>query len=163
MDKNIKVIYNKLENIKLDQGYVDLSSSSIQNKNDLVDVCTIFRDPRYETFRIFYMKDNKIVGQEAITSKLPDGVFVFNEKTGDPIRTYEKMINRMKRLNADGYYLAHNHPSGISKPSIQDIQSSRRLNQCAKLLDIELLDHIVIGKNNYCSIRQYLGERNETI
>lgn len=72
MDKNIKIIYNKLENIKLNQGYVDLSSSSIQNKNDLVDVCTIFRDPRYETFRIFYMKDNKIVGQEAITSKLPD-------------------------------------------------------------------------------------------
>ena len=62
MDKNIKVIYNKLENIKLNQGYVDLSSSSIQNKNDLVDVCNIFRDPRYETFRIFYMKDNKIVG-----------------------------------------------------------------------------------------------------
>ena len=59
--------------------------------------------------------------------------------------------------------IVHNHPSGISKPSIQDIQSSRRLNQCAKLLDIELLDHIVIGKNNYCSIRQYLGERNETI
>ena len=62
LDKNIKVIYNKLENIKLNQGYVDLSSSSIQNKNDLVDVCNIFRDPRYETFRIFYMKDNKIVG-----------------------------------------------------------------------------------------------------
>ena len=61
LDKNIKVIYNKLENIKLNQGYVDLSSSSIQNKNDLVDVCNIFRDPRYETFRIFYMKDNKIV------------------------------------------------------------------------------------------------------
>ena len=77
LDKNIKVIYNKLENIKLNQGYVDLSSSSIQNKNDLVDVCNIFRDPRYETFRIFYMKDNKIVGQEAITSKLPDGVKEF--------------------------------------------------------------------------------------
>lgn len=125
LDKNIKVIYNKLENIKLNQGYVDLSSSSIQNKNDLVDVCNIFRDPRYETFRIFYMKDNKIVGQEAITSKLPDGVFVFNEKTGDPIRTYEKMTNRMKRLNADGYYLAHNHPSGIAKASKEDMEVTK--------------------------------------
>ena len=56
----------------------------------------------------------------------------------------------------------HNHPSGICIPSTQDIQSSRRINQCAKLLEIEFLDHIVIGKNNYCSIRQYLGERNET-
>lgn len=103
LDKNIKIIYNKLENIKLNQGYIDLSNSSIQNKNDLVDVCNIFRDPRYETFRIFYMRDNKIVGQEAMTSKIPDGVFIFNEKTGDSIRSYEKMTNRMKRLNADGY------------------------------------------------------------
>ena len=36
LDKNIKVIYNKLENIKLNQGYVDLSSSSIQNKNEII-------------------------------------------------------------------------------------------------------------------------------
>lgn len=41
LDKNIKIIYNKLENIKLNQGYIDLSNSSIQNKNDLVDVCNI--------------------------------------------------------------------------------------------------------------------------
>ena len=148
MDKNIKVIYNKLENIKLNQGYVDLSSSSIQNKNDLVDVCTIFRDPRYETFRIFYMKDNKIVGQEAITSKLPDGVFVFNEKTGDPIRTYEKMINRMKRLNADGYYLAHNHPSGIAKASKEDMEVTKNFAS-----NVEgFLGHIIIGSANRYSI-----------
>ena len=37
LDKNIKIIYNKLENLKLNQGYIDLSNSSIQNKNDLVD------------------------------------------------------------------------------------------------------------------------------
>ena len=41
LDKNIKIIYNKLENIKLNQGYIDLSNSSIQNKNYLVDVCNI--------------------------------------------------------------------------------------------------------------------------
>ena len=57
--------------------------------------------------------------------------------------------------------VVHNHPSGISTPSSQDIESSRRLNQCAKLLDIEFLDHIVIGNNSFCSIRQYLGDRNE--
>ena len=148
LDKNIKIIYNKLENIKLNQGYVDLSSSSIQNKNDLVDVCNIFRDPRYETFRIFYMKDNKIVGQEAITSKLPDGVFVFNEKTGDPIRTYEKMTNRMKRLNADGYYLAHNHPSGIAKASKEDMEVTKNF-----AANVEgFLGHIIIGSANRYSI-----------
>ena len=148
LDKNIKIIYNKLENIKLNQGYIDLSNSSIQNKNDLVDVCNIFRDPRYETFRIFYMRDNKIVGQEAMTSKIPDGVFIFNEKTGDPIRSYEKMTNRMKRLNADGYYLAHNHPSGIAKASKEDMEVTKNF-----AANVEgFLGHIIIGSTNRYSI-----------
>lgn len=66
------------------------------------------------------------------------------------------------KKSASKIIIVHNHPSGICIPSTQDIQSSRRINQCAKLLEIEFLDHIVIGNNNYCSIRQYLGERNET-
>ena len=148
LDKNIKIIYNKLENIKLNQGYIDLSNSSIQNKNDLVDVRNIFRDPRYETFRIFYMRDNKIVGQEAMTSKIPDGVFIFNEKTGDSIRSYEKMTNRMKRLNADGYYLAHNHPSGIAKASKEDMEVTKNF-----AANVEgFLGHIIIGSTNRYSI-----------
>ena len=148
MDSNIKVVFNKLENIKLNQGYIDLNNSSIQNKNDLIDVCNIFRDPRYETFRIFYMKDYKIIAQEAITSRIPNGVIVFNEKTGDPIRSYEKMINRMERLGADGYYLAHNHPSGSAKPSKEDMEITKNF-----AANVEgFLGHIIIGDSNRYSI-----------
>lgn len=148
MDKNIKVIFNKLENVKVNQGYIDLNNSSIRNKNDIIDVCNIFRDPRYETFRIFYMKDNKIVGQEAITSRIPDGVFIFNERTGDPIRSYKKMINRMERLGANGYYLAHNHPSGIAEASNEDIEVTKNF-----AANVEgFLGHIIIGSANRYSI-----------
>lgn len=78
MDKNVKVVYNKLDNMIINsQGYIDLSKMQIQGNNDLVETCNIFRDPRYETFRVFYMKNNKIVGQEAITSKIPDAVMLF--------------------------------------------------------------------------------------
>lgn len=156
MDKNINVIYNKLENIKLNQGFVNLNNSCIQSKNDLVDICNIFRDPRYETFRVFYMKDNIIVGQEAITSKIPDGVIIFNEKTGEPIRTYEKMSNRMKRLNANGYYLAHNHPSGIAKASKEDMEITKNF---AANVD-GFLGHIIIGDaNRYSIIEEDKDER----
>ena len=148
MDKNIKVIFNKLENIKVNQGYVDLSNSSIQNQNDIIDICNIFRDPRYETFRIFYMKDNRIVGQESITSRIPDGVFIFNEKTGDPVRSYEKMINRMERLGANGYYLAHNHPSGVAEASNEDIEVTKNFAANVK----GFLGHIIIGSANRYSI-----------
>lgn len=148
MDQNIKVVFNKLENIKLNQGHIDLNNSSIQNKNDLIDICNIFRDPRYETFRIFYMKDYKIIAQEAITSRIPNGVFIFNEKTGDPIRSYEKMINRMERLGADGYYLAHNHPSGSAKASKEDLEVTKNF-----AANVEgFLGHIIIGDSNRYSI-----------
>ena len=94
------------------------------------------------------MRDNKIVGQEAMTSKIPDGVFIFNEKTGDSIRSYEKMTNRMKRLNADGYYLAHNHPSGIAKASKEDMEVTKNF-----AANVEgFLGHIIIGSTNRYSI-----------
>ena len=64
MNSNVKVIYNKLENMTVNnRGYIDLSDSKIQKTKDIVNICDIFRDSRYETFRVFYMKDNKIVGR----------------------------------------------------------------------------------------------------
>lgn len=152
MDKNIKVVYNKLDNIKVNnEGYVDLSNSSIKKKKDLVNVCNIFRDARYETFRIFYMKNDKIVGQEAITSRIPNAVIVFPEEKNsgsNPAKAYEKMNNRMKRLGADGYYLAHNHSSESAKPSQQDMEITRNF-----VANVEgFLGHIVLGNSDRYSI-----------
>lgn len=152
MDRNIKVVYNKLENITVDkQGYIDLSKSKIQNTKDLVNVCDIFRNPRYETFRVLYIKDNKIVGQEAITSKIPDAVILFlnGKKFGaNPIKTYEKMNNRMQRLGADGYYLAHNHCSNSAKPSQEDMKMTRKF-----VANVDgFLGHIVLGNTDKYSI-----------
>ena len=146
------MIYNKLENIKLNnQGYVDLSNSTIHGQKDLVNVCNIFRDPRYETFRIFYMKDNRIVGQEAVTSKIPNAVMLFScekDSKSNPVRTYERMNNRMQRLGADGYYLAHNHCSDSAKPSQKDMEVTRNF-----AANVEgFLGHIVLGNSDKYSI-----------
>ena len=50
--------------------------------------------------------------------------------------------------------VAHNHPSGDPTPSPEDIVVTRRLAQACQLLDIELLDHVVIGRGRYVSMRQ---------
>ena len=149
MDKNVKVIYNKLENVQLnEQGSVDLNESVIKGKQDLVNICNIFRDPRYETFRIFYMKDNKIVGQEYLTSKIPNAVVVFQGKKSEHIRIFEKMRNRMQRLGADGYYLAHNHPTESAKPSEKDMVITQTFDRNVK----GFLGHIVLGSTDRYSI-----------
>ena len=152
MDKKVKVVYNKLENLSFnDKGYIDLSESKIKKKNDLVNICNIFRDPRYEIFRIFYMKNDKIIGQEAITSKIPNAVIVFShgkDTQNNPIRSFERMNNRIKRLGADGYYLAHNHISESANPSMEDMDITREF---AANVD-GFLGHIVLGSSNRYSI-----------
>lgn len=48
----------------------------------------------------------------------------------------------------------HNHPSGEPEPSDEDIDITKRLNECGKLLGIELLDHIIIGDRKYVSLKE---------
>ena len=57
------------------------------------------------------------------------------------------------RENAVAVVFAHNHPSGNLKPSPQDIQSTQQLVNAGKLLDIQVLDHIIITDNSFYSIR----------
>ena len=60
------------------------------------------------------------------------------------------------KMGAPKIILIHNHPSGESKPSKADIEFTKKLDQVAEILGIQLLDHIVIGYNQYTSIRSYL-------
>ena len=53
--------------------------------------------------------------------------------------------------NAAGIIIAHNHPSGTLEASRADIQITQRLKEVAKLVGIELLDHVIISKNGYYS------------
>lgn len=55
------------------------------------------------------------------------------------------------KCNATSIIVAHNHPSGRLKPSIQDIEITKKIKGASELLDIKLLDHLIISKNGYYS------------
>lgn len=55
--------------------------------------------------------------------------------------------------NAASIILAHNHPSGDPTPSPEDVAMTRGAQQAGRLLDIEVLDHIVIGHNSFVSMK----------
>lgn len=50
--------------------------------------------------------------------------------------------------------ICHNHPSGDPTPSKEDINVTLRIKQCGDLMGIKLLDHIIIGNNNYISLKE---------
>jgi DNA repair protein RadC len=56
--------------------------------------------------------------------------------------------------SAASIILAHNHPSGDPSPSPEDVNLTRTAVQAGKLLDIEVLDHIVIGRNRFVSLKE---------
>ncbi|MCD2346854.1 DNA repair protein RadC [Clostridium guangxiense] len=57
--------------------------------------------------------------------------------------------------NAASILIFHNHPSGNTEPSQEDINITKRLKEAGNLLGIELLDHIIIGsEGKYCSLKE---------
>lgn len=62
------------------------------------------------------------------------------------------------KLNTVSILLIHNHPSNYMKPSYQDIYLTNQFIQSGRLLNIEVLDHIIIGYGEYCSIRERNGD-----
>jgi DNA repair protein RadC len=58
------------------------------------------------------------------------------------------------RTNATSLILAHNHPSGEPDPSPEDVLVTRKIVEAGELLEVECLDHLVIGQGRYVSMRE---------
>lgn len=58
------------------------------------------------------------------------------------------------RYNSTRIIVAHNHPSGDPTPSKSDIVFSARLRDEGKLIGIEVLDHVIIGNDKFCSLKR---------
>ncbi len=58
------------------------------------------------------------------------------------------------RMNAASIIVVHNHPSGDITPSPEDIVITKQLIQAGQLLDIDVLDHLIIGQGRWVSLRE---------
>lgn len=56
--------------------------------------------------------------------------------------------------NSVAIILSHNHPSGIPTPSQDDISLTKKMMEAGKILSIDVLDHVIIGDETYCSLRE---------
>ncbi len=58
------------------------------------------------------------------------------------------------RRSSSSIICLHNHPSGDPTPSREDIEVTKRLVECGKIIGIEILDHIIIGEHKYVSLKE---------
>ena len=61
----------------------------------------------------------------------------------------KEIIAEAVKERATKMILVHNHPSGKPTPSLEDLNLTRRIDECCKLFEIELLDHVIIGDGVY--------------
>src|SRR3989344_25245 len=95
-----------------------------------------------ETFMILLLDSkNRIVKDEVIS------IGTLNASIIHPREVFKSAI----RESANSIILVHNHPSGDPEPSAEDEQITKKLFEAGELLRIKVLDHVIIGKDNYHS------------
>lgn len=70
---------------------------------------------------------------------------LMNASLASPREVFQKLC----LLGAYCFVLVHNHPSGDTTPSKEDVRTTKRFKECGELMNIHLLDHIIIGEDYY--------------
>ena len=69
-----------------------------------------------------------------------------------------EVLKEVIKEEVNKFILIHNHPSGDSTPSKADFDFTKRIEECSNLLKLNFLDHIVIGRDNYKSIKSLINK-----
>ena len=65
-----------------------------------------------------------------------------------------EVVKKALNENASAVILFHNHPSGLSSPSDADIRLTRDLKTALATVDIDVLDHFIVGRDDTASLAQ---------
>ncbi len=99
----------------------------------------------HEAFMLIFLNTkNKVLDYKVLQEGTVDRAVIY------PRRMIEEALAR----HAAGIILVHNHPSGDAGPSPEDKQLTRSLVEAARTIDLRILDHIIVGKEGYCSFSE---------
>ena len=98
-----------------------------------------------ERFSVIYLNaQNKIIKIETIQEGIVNQAVVYPRK----------VLERALKHKASAIILGHNHPSGNVRPSEADIKLTKAIQETARVLEILVHDHIIIGENRFFSFRE---------
>ena len=118
---------------------------SIKKAEDVVSLISHIADKKQEYFLCLSLNGaNELINNRVVT------VGLLNSSQVHPREVFADVIAD----RAASVIIAHNHPSGSLKPSADDIKITKQLIDSAKILGISLLDHIIISKKGYVSLKE---------
>ena len=121
----------------------DLEKQKINNPEDAAKIFVpLLRDLTHEEFWVAYlMNDNGVISKEMIGK---------GSETASIVNVREIVRNALLKRTLK-VIVAHNHPSGNVNPGEADIKLTKKIKEALNFFDIDLLDHIIVGGNNYFS------------
>lgn len=118
--------------------------TTIRNAQDVFDHLIEMRTLPKEQLRGIYLNvHNRVIADEVIS------MGTVNSNVIHPREVFRAAIE----YNAVAVILAHNHPSGEVTPSAEDVEITRQLVQAGKILGIRVLDHVIITKDAFASVK----------
>lgn len=121
------------------------ASLPLIDENYLVEKYSAYlRDMNQETVIVICLDRNKKIIHE-------ETLFKGNEHSAST--SIKEIIRVLLDYNSKSFYIIHNHPSGLASPSMDDILFTENLILKAKHFNIKLLDHLIIGNDNFYSFK----------
>lgn len=119
----------------------------------------VFSNPK--SIADYYMEELRHIGKECLILMLlntrsifiKDIVVSVGTVNASFISSREILIQALKH-QAVYMVLVHNHPSGNSFPSKEDIINTKRIKEAGDLIGVSLIDHIIVGDNNFVSLKE---------
>jgi len=120
-----------------------MSQQKVTSSRDAFEIFhSLIGDLPYEEFWMLILsKANKILKKVRISEGGVSGTVV------DPKKIYKIALDH----HSSSLILGHNHPSGNTQPSEADHKITKKIKECGILLDIAVLDHIIVGNEQYYS------------
>lgn len=116
----------------------------IQTTKDIIAQVSYLREHKKENFVVLYLNSRyELLAKETIS------VGTLNASLVHPREVFEPA----SRYFAAQIILAHNHPSGNSEPSEDDLDLTKRMVESGKILGIEVVDHVIISNSNSFSFK----------
>ena len=121
---------------------------AISNPDDIFEFLTDSLKLNTATEEYMYMLTTDNHGNVTSVSQVSHG------DLGSSVASAQSIFKRALISNAATIILCHNHPSGHTEPSEDDIRTTRRLADAGDLLGVRVLDHIIVGHGEYFSFKK---------
>lgn len=118
---------------------------TVRSPSDVANAAADIRKSKRENFVILCLNArNQVIRKETIS------IGSLNASIVHPREVFEPAV----RESAASIVLVHNHPSGDTRPSDDDIELTRRLVKAGEIMGIEVLDHVIVSEKKHLSMKE---------